>query len=127
MNPAGLAHVFTAAESERFERDGHFAAEEVLPRSLVDERVEAFDRVDRQERARMGKGPGERIDHCDFIGKDDALLELRDCRRACRRCGGSRSACPQGRPRSSTGACGTRRGRSCSTATPTAGCAPGTT
>ena len=42
------------------------------------ELIDIVDRVDREERARLGRGPNDRISHFDFIGKDTAFLELLD-------------------------------------------------
>lgn len=78
MDPKCLDYLLTQEESIRFERDGYFILENALPERLVDGLIPAVDRVDREERARMGKGPGERINHYDFIGKDDRFLELLD-------------------------------------------------
>ena len=78
MGPSCLDHVLTPEESLQFERDGYFVVENAIPLSLVDTLVSAVDRVDREERARMGKDAGARINHYDFIGKDDSFLPLLD-------------------------------------------------
>ena len=79
MDPACLQHQVTEQERTTFERDGYLIVENAIPQSLVDRLVPISDRVDRQERDRMGKSPEARINHYDFIGKDDAYLELLDC------------------------------------------------
>ncbi|MEE2831869.1 MAG: phytanoyl-CoA dioxygenase family protein [Candidatus Latescibacterota bacterium] len=79
MDPACLQHQVTDQERTTFERDGYLIVENAIPQSLVDRLVPISDRVDRQERDRMGKSPEARINHYDFIGKDDAYLELLDC------------------------------------------------
>ena len=78
MDPSCLDHALTPEESLQFERDGYFAVENAIPLSLVDALVPAVDRVDREERARMGKDAGARINHYDFIGKDHSFLQLLD-------------------------------------------------
>jgi ectoine hydroxylase-related dioxygenase (phytanoyl-CoA dioxygenase family) len=78
MDPSCLTHRLTAEEATQFKRDGYFIVENALPPELIDKLVKAVDRVDKEERARMGKGPNERINHYDFIGKDDLFLELLD-------------------------------------------------
>ena len=78
MDPRHLAHTLTPEESRRFERDGFFAVEEAIPDSLVQRLLPVCDRIDREERERQGKGPGERINHFDFIGRDEIFLELLD-------------------------------------------------
>ena len=78
MDPRHLAHTLTPEESRRFERDGFFAVEEAIPESLVQRLLPVCDRIDREERERQGKGPAERINHFDFIGRDEIFLELLD-------------------------------------------------
>ena len=78
MNPQCLEYRLTDAEAVQFKRDGYFAVENALPPDMVEKLVAAVDRVDGEERARMNKGPDARINHFDFIGKDDQFLELLD-------------------------------------------------
>ena len=78
MDSTYKGYLLTNEESLQFERDGYFILESVLPKDLVDELIPIVDRVDREERKRMNKGPDERINHYDFIGKDDLFLELLD-------------------------------------------------
>jgi ectoine hydroxylase-related dioxygenase (phytanoyl-CoA dioxygenase family) len=78
MNPSCLNHVVTPEEKEHFERDGYFVVEDAIPSRLVAQLVPVCDRVDREERARMGLAAGARVNHYDFIGKDPAFLELLD-------------------------------------------------
>ncbi len=79
MDPKCLDHLLTEEESIQFERDGYIIVKDALPQNMVDDLVSAVDRVDGEERARMEKPPGARINHYDFIGKDDLFLELLDC------------------------------------------------
>ena len=78
MDPRHLAHTLTPEESRRFERDGFFAVDEAIPDGLIQRLRPVCDRIDREERERQGKGPGERINHFDFIGRDEIFLELLD-------------------------------------------------
>ena len=78
MNPACLDHRLTKGESRQFERDGYFIVPDVLPSDMVRDLVVAVDRTDKKERARLGKSPQERVNHYDFIGKDDLFLPLLD-------------------------------------------------
>ncbi|SVD34191.1 uncharacterized protein METZ01_LOCUS387045, partial [marine metagenome] len=57
MDPACLQHQVTEQERTTFERDGYLIVENAIPQSLVDRLVPISDRVDRQERDRMGKSP----------------------------------------------------------------------
>jgi ectoine hydroxylase len=79
MDARCLEHLLTAQEAQQFERDGYFIVENAIPQSLVTQLVEAADRVDAQERVRMGLDADARVNHYDFIGKDDLFLELLDC------------------------------------------------
>ena len=78
MDARCLEHLLTEDERLRFERDGYFTVENALPQSLVDSPIPTVDRVDKAERARMHMGADARINHFDFIGKDDSFLELLD-------------------------------------------------
>ena len=78
MDAKCLEHVLTAEEQLEFERDGFFMVEDAIPNSLVDELIPVFDRIDREERLRLGHAPEVRVNHYDFIGKDDLFLELVD-------------------------------------------------
>lgn len=78
MDPKCLTDRLTEAEAAQFKKEGYFIVEDAIPQEVVDPLVQAVDRVDKEERARMGKGPTDRINHYDFIGKDDHFLELLD-------------------------------------------------
>jgi len=79
MDSRYIDYLLTNEESLQFERDGYFIIENALPKDLVDALIPVVDRVDREERMRMNKASDERINHYDFIGKDDLFLELLDC------------------------------------------------
>lgn len=78
MDPRCLDYQLTEAEAVQFKQDGYFMVENALEPEHVARLKGAFDRVDSEERARLGHGPYDRINHYDFIGKDDAFLELLD-------------------------------------------------
>lgn len=78
MDPECLNFILTDDEANKFEKDGYFIVENALPQSLVDKLIQAVDRVDHKERNRLGKAITDRINHFDFIGKDDIFLELLD-------------------------------------------------
>jgi ectoine hydroxylase len=78
MDPTCLDYTLTEEETLKFKQDGYLIVENVLPANLVADLVESADRVDAEERARLGHKPGDRINHYDFIGKDDSFLELLD-------------------------------------------------
>lgn len=78
MDPKCFEHVLTENEREKFERDGFLMVEKAIPQELVDDLIPIVDRIDRAERLRLGHAPGARVNHYDFIGKDDLFLELVD-------------------------------------------------
>ncbi len=78
MDSTYIDFLLTDEESLQFERDGYLIVESVLPKDMVDDLIPVVDRVDGEERLRMGKSPDERINHYDFIGKDALFLELLD-------------------------------------------------
>ena len=75
MDARCLEHLLTEDERLRFECDGYFTVENALPQSLVDSLIPTVDRVDKAERESMDMGADARINHFDFIGKDDSFLE----------------------------------------------------
>ena len=78
MDPRCLKHQLTKEESVQFHDNGYLVIDNVLEVDQVNRLVSVSDRIDREERSRLGKGPGERMNHFDFIGKDDVFLELLD-------------------------------------------------
>ena len=78
MDARCLDYCVTEEERLKFERDGFFVLENVLPEDLVDELVPVVDRVDGAYREREGMGPNARSNMLDFIGQDDLFLELLD-------------------------------------------------
>ena len=77
MDPACLQHQVTDEERTAFERDGYLIVENAIPQSLVDRLVPIPDRVDRRERAALGRGPGARNNHHDSPRKGRAPLDRR--------------------------------------------------
>ena len=62
--PVHLAHTLTPEESRAVRgADGFFAVDEAIPDGLIQRLRPVCDRIDREERERQGKGPGERINH----------------------------------------------------------------
>ncbi len=81
MDPRCLDNQLREAERIQFRDRGYLMLENVLEPDHVADLVDIVDRVDGEERARLGHGPRDRINHFDFIGKDAAFLELLDhCR-----------------------------------------------
>ncbi|MCZ6633876.1 MAG: phytanoyl-CoA dioxygenase family protein [bacterium] len=78
MDPKCLDYRLTEEESIRFERDGYFILENVLPQDLVEDLVDVVDRVDGAYREREEMDSYRRSNMLDFIGKDDLFLELLD-------------------------------------------------
>ena len=78
MHPKCLDYCLTEEEARKFKRDGYFIVPDALPPDMVSDLVVAVDRVDKEERARMDKSATARINHYDFIGKDDRFLPLLD-------------------------------------------------
>ncbi|HCL27859.1 MAG TPA: hypothetical protein DIC52_05440 [Candidatus Latescibacteria bacterium] len=78
MEPACLQYQVTDEEQAAFEWDGYLIVNNAIPQSLVEQLVPVSDGVDARERERMGLAPEARINHYDFIGKDDAYLQLLD-------------------------------------------------
>lgn len=79
MDPACLENALTEEEAVQFKESGFFIVENAIPQSTVDELIPIVDKIDKDERARMGLDPLTRVNHYDFIGKHDAFLELLDC------------------------------------------------
>mgnify|MGYP003962485431 CR=1 FL=1 len=76
MDPSCLAHTLSADESRRFETDGYFVMDGVLPTPLLSRLEAAADGVYREEQGRRGSPDGAMLNQLDFIGRDDAFLEL---------------------------------------------------
>lgn len=73
-----LDHLLTPEEEIRFKRDGYFTIDDVLPDDLVNEMIEVVDRVDGDYRKEIDAGPNDRTNLLDFIGHDEAYVQLID-------------------------------------------------
>ena len=60
MHPKCLDYCLTEEEARKFKRDGYFIVPATLPPDMVSDLVVAVDRVDKEERARMGKSTPQR-------------------------------------------------------------------
>ena len=78
MDQSCLDHLLTDDESSQFERDGYLIFPEVLSKDEVDELEAVSDRLDAEARQKMEKGPGDTQNTFDFLGYDNAFLNLID-------------------------------------------------
>lgn len=78
MNPVCLDYCLTEDEYEKFEEDGYFIVEDVLSSDQVERLSVATDRIDALHRAPKGVGPYARLSVRDFVGMDEAFMELVD-------------------------------------------------
>ena len=78
MDKACLDHLLTEAEQLQFQKDGYLVVEDALPSDVCDRLEEAADRVDAEERPRRRLTQYDRLSVMDFVGRDDAFLEIID-------------------------------------------------
>ena len=78
MDPTCLNHLLTEQEALQFEEDGYFVLPEVLSEEETDHLEEVTDRLDAEKRAETGKNPGDTLNTFDFLGYDEAYLNLID-------------------------------------------------
>ena len=78
MDKACLDHLLTEAELLQFQKDGYLIIEDALPPDVCDLLEEAADRVDAEERPKRGLTQYDRLSVMDFVGRDDAFLEIID-------------------------------------------------
>ena len=78
MNPSCLDYRLTEDERLAFERDGYFIIEDVLSPDHVERLITVTDRIDAEHRVRDGLAPHARQSIMNFIGMDEAYLELVD-------------------------------------------------
>ncbi len=78
MDPTCLDHLLTDEESRKFEEDGYFILPDVLSIDEVDKLEEVTDRLDEKVREKEGKAPGDTLNTFDFLGYDEAYLNLID-------------------------------------------------
>ena len=78
MNRESLDHCLTDEERATFDRDGYFIVDDVLSAGQLSRLNAAVDRIDAEERTNNGIGPQQTQNVLDFIGRDEAFLELLD-------------------------------------------------
>ena len=78
MNTDCLQYALTEQERQEFEQNGFLIVEDVLPEAMIQTLTAATDRLDAAERAIKGRDAYVSQNIFDFIGKDDAFVELLD-------------------------------------------------
>jgi len=78
MDATSLDYLLTEEERRRFDQDGFFIVEEAITPDMVARLTGAVDRIDAQERATNGLGAQDGQNILDFIGRDEAFLDLLD-------------------------------------------------
>jgi hypothetical protein len=78
MDRTCLEHSLSAAERAAFDRDGFFVLDRVLPDAQIGAIEAACDRIDAEERRRLGADAHERVVIRDILWRDPTLLELID-------------------------------------------------
>jgi hypothetical protein len=78
MNSDCLQYALTEEERQRFEADGFLVIPDVLPEEMIQKLTAVTDRIDAAERAIKGRDPYVSQNIFDFVGKDDAYMELVD-------------------------------------------------
>ena len=78
MDPTCLDHLLTEEERIKFEEDGYLILPEVLSEEETDKLEEVTDRLDAEAREKAEKGPGDTLNTFDFLGYDEAYLNLID-------------------------------------------------
>jgi len=79
MDERWLAHQATADELRQFDEQGYLIVENALDAAMVAKLEAVCDRIDAEERARLGLGPEKLMQKFRTIVEDDLLLELLDC------------------------------------------------
>jgi len=77
MHAACLEHCLTDEERLAFNEKGFLIVDDALPPAKVEELTEALDRLYAEKRA-AGLGPHENLFFPNFVGRDDAFVELVD-------------------------------------------------
>ena len=99
MDASWFDYCLSDDERLEFEENGFFIVEDALPREMVENLIAVVDRLDAQYRAPVGtqdlvraplgvlnpnrppdklRGPNERLNLLDFVGKDEIFLKLLD-------------------------------------------------
>jgi ectoine hydroxylase len=76
MDPSCLKHILTEGERTTFQDQGFLELGKVLTDGQVDRLTDALDRVDLRERKITNMGPTEALHTRDFLGRDEAFLDL---------------------------------------------------
>ena len=79
MNPEILNHLLSEEEKELFEQNGFLIVPNAIPTEVVDNLNQVVDRREAERRVEQNLEPHTKIQYMDFIGRDDAFLELLDC------------------------------------------------
>ena len=77
MHAACLEHCLTDEERLAFNEKGFLIVDDALPPAKVEELTEALDRLYAEKRT-AGLGPHENLFFPNFVGRDDAFVELVD-------------------------------------------------
>ncbi len=78
MNTDCLQYALTEQERQEFEQNGFLIVKDVLPEEMIKTLTVATDRLDAAERALNGRDAYVSQNIFDFVGKDDAFVELLD-------------------------------------------------
>ena len=78
MNPLCLEHCLTESEKQQFDENGFFAVEDAIPQEMVDKLIAAVDRVGAEHLGKEGLPADARFNLLDFVGRDEAFIELLD-------------------------------------------------
>ncbi len=73
-----LQYALTEPEHQQFEQNGFLIVPDVLPEAMIERLTAATDRLDAAERALHGRDAYVSQNIFDFVGKDDAFVELLD-------------------------------------------------
>ncbi len=78
MDTRCLDFMLSDDERQDFERDGYFIVENALTPAQNDLALAALDRLAAEQRAKQNLGPADRVAVHNFVGRDEAFLELVD-------------------------------------------------
>ena len=78
MDVSCLDYRLTEAERRQFQEEGYFIVENVLPEGKIPVLSAALDRIDAEYRLERGLDAYVRTNILDFVGKDEAFIELAD-------------------------------------------------
>lgn len=78
MDPSCLTHCLTGEERHQFEKTGLLVVEDAIPQDMVERLMAAVDRIWAREQEEKGRSPHDTLFYPNFIGKDEAFVELLD-------------------------------------------------